>query len=118
MRQLGKVFVLLAISLCSQAGNQVITSAKIVNLTYFGVEAGQFPAGSFGIELQDSFSAETVNCNGRFLHTPAVNDPDGRMFSILITAKASNSPISIGISDAAALNAVSGRCSIRYVTIE
>lgn len=99
------------------AGNTTIAQVYVKEVIYVAVGFGSHQAGNLEVKLTEPFSTSDVSCDANYITTLGANDPDGRLFSLFLAAKASNQPLNINITDAVHLTAFAGRCSVRWASI-
>lgn len=79
--------------------------------------AGHAP-GNFEVKLREPLpEIAGISCHNTYLTTKKINDPDGRIFMMLILAKTKKMPVELYVSDDNSYTAIYGRCSITAVVL-
>jgi len=108
----------LAFSHNAIAGEGDITPVKIERLAIVATATGGHLAGNMEIKILGGFKLPIgVFCDTTYITTRKTTDPDRAMFNMLLAAQTATSPpkIRLRISDAPALTAYPGRCSLEIV---
>lgn len=88
-----------------------VSAFTIRSLAVIGSPIGAHSAGN--IEITGSFTLpQGVYCDPTYVTTARARDPDRTIFAVLKSAMQKKIPVAMWISDAPALRAFPGRCSI------